>query len=184
MHHDFLSDLLVVFALGGVVVYALRALKLPPVVGLLLAGAAMGPSGLSLVSDQGRVETLAEIGVVLLLFTIGIEFSVAQLMQMWRILLGGGLGQMVLTIGVVALLGSFWVDTTGQAVFLGFLAALSSTAIVLRLLAERAQMGSPMGRVTLGVLLRSSWWGWSLLRAGWCRPSCSAWCARAVASCS
>jgi monovalent cation:H+ antiporter-2, CPA2 family len=153
MHHDFLSDLLVVFALGGLVVYALRAIKLPPIVGLLLAGAAMGPSGLSLVGDQGRVETLAEIGVVLLLFTIGIEFSMAQLLKMWRILLGGGLGQMVLTIGVVTLLGSFYVEEWRQAVFLGFLASLSSTAIVLRLLGERAQLGSPIGRIALGILL-------------------------------
>lgn len=153
MEHGFLSDLLIVFALGGVVVYALRALKLPPIVGLLLAGAAMGPSGLSLVDDQHRVEILAEIGVVLLLFTIGLEFSLAQLMHMWRVLLGGGLGQMLATIGLVSLLGYMVTDGWREAVFLGFLAALSSTAIVLRLLGERAQLASPMGRIALGVLL-------------------------------
>lgn len=153
MEHGFLTDLLVVFALGGVVVYALRTLRIPPIVGLLLAGAAMGPSGLSLVADQHRVEILAEIGVVLLLFTIGLEFSIGQLASMWRVLVGGGLGQMVATILVVGLLGPLFADSWREAAFLGFLAALSSTAIVLRLLGDRAQLGSPMGRIALGVLL-------------------------------
>jgi CPA2 family monovalent cation:H+ antiporter-2 len=71
MELHFLTDLLVVFALGGLVVYGLRQVKIPAIVGLLLAGAAMGPHGLSLVSDTHRVEVLAEIGVVILLFTIG-----------------------------------------------------------------------------------------------------------------
>jgi CPA2 family monovalent cation:H+ antiporter-2 len=153
LEHGFLTDLLVVFALGGGVVYALRTLRIPPIVGLLLAGAAMGPSGLSLVADQHRVEILAEIGVVLLLFTIGLEFSIGQLASMWRVLVGGGLGQMVATILVVGLLGPLFADSWREAAFLGFLAALSSTAIVLRLLGDRAQLGSPMGRIALGVLL-------------------------------
>jgi monovalent cation:H+ antiporter-2, CPA2 family len=153
LEFDFLKDLLIVFALGGLVVYALRAIKLPAIVGLLLAGAAMGPHGLSLVSDVHRVEVLAEIGVVLLLFTIGLEFSLAQLLRMWKTLLGGGGGQVVLCIAAVAA-ATFWRgDGFGKPLFFGFLAALSSTAIVLRLLGERGQLGSPAGRIALGVLL-------------------------------
>jgi CPA2 family monovalent cation:H+ antiporter-2 len=153
LEFHFLKDLLIVFALGGVVVYALRPIKLPAIVGLLLAGAAMGPHGLSLVSDVHRVEVLAEIGVVLLLFTIGLEFSLAQLLKMWKTLLGGGGAQVVLCIAAVAA-ATFWRGGGwGKPLFFGFLAALSSTAIVLRLLGERGQLGSPAGRIALGVLL-------------------------------
>lgn len=141
------------FALGGLVVYALRAIKLPPIVGLLVAGAAMGPHGFSLVEDVHRVEVLAEVGVVLLLFTVGLEFSVRQLLEMWRLLVLGGGGQVLACIVVVALCTSFHGDGLGQPLFFGFLAALSSTAIVLRSFAERAQLNSPLGRIVIGVLL-------------------------------
>jgi CPA2 family monovalent cation:H+ antiporter-2 len=149
----FLKDLLIVFALGGLVVYALRAIRLPPIVGLLVAGAAMGPHGFSLVEDVHRVEVLAEIGVVLLLFTVGLEFSLGQLLKMWRMLVFGGGGQVVGCIALVALATSSFADGLGKPLFFGFLAALSSTAIVLRTFAERAQLGSPLGRIVLGVLL-------------------------------
>ncbi len=153
METHFLKDLLIVFALGGLVVYALRALKLPPIVGLLVAGAAMGPHGLSLVEDSHRVEVLAEIGVVLLLFTIGLELSLGQLLKMWRMLLFGGGGQVLACIVLVALATSFRGEGFGKPLFFGFLAALSSTAIVLRTFTERAQLGTPLGRIVLGVLL-------------------------------
>src|ERR1043165_6237803 len=128
----FLQDLLVVFAVGGLVVYALRAIRLPPIVGLLLAGATMGPHGLSLLEDVHRVETLAEIGVVLLLFTVGLEFSLNQLLRMWRVLVIGGAGQLLLCILAVAAVSLLTGAAMGKAVFFGCLAALSSTAIVLR----------------------------------------------------
>jgi CPA2 family monovalent cation:H+ antiporter-2 len=150
---NFLKDLLIVFALGGLVVYALRAIKLPPIVGLLVAGAAMGPHGFSLVEDVHRVEVLAEVGVVLLLFTVGLEFSLGQLLKMWRMLIFGGGGQVLSCIALVALAATFFTDGFGKPLFFGFLAALSSTAIVLRSFAERAQLGSPLGRIVLGVLL-------------------------------
>lgn len=150
---NFLKDLLIVFALGGLVVYALRAIKLPPVVGLLVAGAAMGPHGFSLIEDVHRVEVLAEVGVVVLLFTVGLEFSLGQLLKMWRMLVFGGGGQVLGSIALVALFSMLFADGFGKPLFFGFLAALSSTAIVLRSFAERAQLGSPLGRVVLGVLL-------------------------------
>ena len=149
----FLKDLLIVFALGGVVVYALRSIKLPPIVGLLIAGAAMGPHGFSLVEDAHRVEVLAEVGVVLLLFTVGLEFSLGQLLKMWRMLLFGGGGQVLGCIALVALATRFGASGFGKPLFFGFLAALSSTAIVLRSFGERAQLGTPLGRIVLGVLL-------------------------------
>lgn len=153
MEFHFLGDLLIVFALGGLVVYALRAFDLPPIAGLLVAGAVIGPHGLSLVEDVHRVEMLAEMGVVLLLFTIGLEFSLGQLLKMWRLLLFGGGGQLLSCIVVVGLVALWMGEGLGKASFFGFLAALSSTAIVLRLLGDRAQLGSPLGRVSLGILL-------------------------------
>jgi CPA2 family monovalent cation:H+ antiporter-2 len=153
MELHFLTDLLVVFALGGLVVYSLRQVKIPAIVGLLLAGAAMGPHGLSLVSDTHRVEVLAEIGVVILLFTIGLEFSLSQLLRMSRIIVGAGGGQVLLCIAAVAAATLFRGGGIGKPVFFGFLAALSSTAIVLRLLGEKAQLDSVSGRVSLGILL-------------------------------
>jgi CPA2 family monovalent cation:H+ antiporter-2 len=149
----FLKDLLIVFALGGLVVYALRAIKLPPIVGLLVAGAAMGPHGFSLIEDAHRVEVLAEVGVVLLLFTVGLEFSLGQLLKMWRMLVFGGGGQVLGCIVLVALATSWRGEGFGKPVFFGFLATLSSTAIVLRSFGERAQLGTPLGRIVLGVLL-------------------------------
>jgi CPA2 family monovalent cation:H+ antiporter-2 len=149
----FLRELVIVFAVGGVVIYALRAVKLPAVVGLLVAGAAVGPQGLSLVRDAHHVEVLAEIGVVLLLFTIGLELSLAQLLRMWRVLVGAGGGQLLLCIGAVAVIATRFDASAGQGIFLGFLAALSSTAIVLRLFGERALLGAPVGRLSLGILL-------------------------------
>jgi CPA2 family monovalent cation:H+ antiporter-2 len=153
LESSFLKDLLIVFALGGAVVYALRSFKLPPIVGLLIAGAAVGPHGFSLVEDAHRVEVLAEVGVVLLLFTVGLEFSLGQLLGMWRLLVFGGGGQVLACIVVVALVTAPFEGWPSKPVFFGFLAAMSSTAIVLRSLAERAQLSSPLGRVALGVLL-------------------------------
>lgn len=154
MHQpEFLRDLLIAFLVGGAVVYALRPLKLPSLAGLLVAGAVIGPHGLSLIEAPERVEVLAEIGVVLLLFTIGLELSLDQLAQMWRTILGTGGTQVLLTIAVTALVASAAGVPFERAVFLGFLVSLSSTAVVLRLLGDRAEIGAPYGRVALGILL-------------------------------
>jgi CPA2 family monovalent cation:H+ antiporter-2 len=149
----FLREIVIVFAVGGLVIYALRAVKLPAIIGLLVAGAAVGPLGLSLVHEAHHVEVLAEIGVVLLLFTIGLELSLAQLLRMWRVLIGAGGGQLLLCIAAVAAVATRFDVSPGRGIFLGSLAALSSTAIVLRLFGDRALLGAPVGRLSLGILL-------------------------------
>ncbi len=153
MHLEFLTDLLIAFAIGGLVVYALRPLKVPSLVGLLVAGAIVGPHGLSLIDEPERVELLAEIGVVLLLFTIGLELSLTQLFKMWRSIAGGGGLQVLLTVVATALLASLAYPGWGTPIFIGCLVALSSTALVLRLLGDRAELEAPHGRIALGVLL-------------------------------
>ncbi|HVZ30908.1 MAG TPA: cation:proton antiporter, partial [Polyangiaceae bacterium] len=152
MDYRFLQDLLVVFAFGGLVAFALGRLKLPALVASLITGALIGPHGLSLIEDVHRVEVLAEVGVVLLLFTIGLESSLGRLLEMWRVLLFGG-GQVALTILLVA--ACCWGSTVDfkPALFFGFLAALSSTASVLGLLREKARLGTPLGRISLAILL-------------------------------
>jgi CPA2 family monovalent cation:H+ antiporter-2 len=154
--HDlgFLRDLLIAFALGGAVVYLLRPIKVPSLVGLLVAGVMLGPHGLSLITDTKNVEILAEIGIVLLLFTIGLELSIGHLVGMWRTLLLGGGAQVLLTVILISLAASaVGIAAGGKALFFGCLVSLSSTAIVLALLGQKGELATPVGRASLGVLL-------------------------------
>ncbi len=153
MEGALLKDMVIIYALAAGVVYVFHRIKLPPVVGFLLTGVLAGPHGFGLISSLHEVETLAEIGIILLLFTIGLEFSGAQLKQMRRPALLGGTLQVGLTVaagaGVALALGV----APGQAVFMGCILALSSTAIVLKLLQDKAALDSPRGRTSLGILL-------------------------------
>ncbi len=124
-----------------------------PIVGFLVAGAVIGPNAVGLVHDQELVDAAAEVGVILLLFTIGIEFSLEKLARIQRLIFGGGGLQVGLTTGVaVAILMALGVSWQA-AVFTGFLLALSSTAIVLKMLADRREMREPHGQVGLGLLI-------------------------------
>lgn len=153
MESSLLLDMVIIFALAAVVVGLFQRIKVPPVVGFLLTGVLAGPHGLGLVSEVHQVEVLAEIGIILLLFTIGLEFSTAQLKQMrLPALVGGGL-QVLFTGGVAAGAALALGLAPGRAVFWGFILALSSTAIVLKLLQEKAALESPQGRTVLGVLV-------------------------------
>ncbi|ROQ92073.1 cation:proton antiporter [Desulfosoma caldarium] len=148
-----LHDLLVVFGLAVAVSLLCHRLKLPSVVGFILTGTLAGPHGLSLIPSSEQVEFLAELGVVLLLFSIGLEFSLSELMRIKRIvLLGGGL-QVGLTIfGVWAVFRRI-VANEQLALALGFLVALSSTAIVLKILQDRMELEGVHGQISLGILL-------------------------------
>ena len=148
-----LRDLLVLFGLGVAVVVLFHRARIPPIVGFLITGVVCGPYGFGLIRGVHQVEALAEIGVVLLLFTIGIEFSIQQLMRIRRFLfLGGGLqmGLMLLATMLLArVAGLAW----PVAAFLGMVVALSSTAIVLRLFADRGEMATPAARAALAILI-------------------------------
>ena len=149
----FVGELAALFAAGVLVAYLCYRVRLVPIAGFLLAGVAIGPNALGLVTDIGLVAELAEVGVILLLFSIGVEFSLGQMARLARpIFLGGGV-QVALTVGLVS--GGLLVVGVGvgPAVFTGFLVALSSTAIVLKVLAERAEADTPVGRVALAMLL-------------------------------
>lgn len=149
----FLFDLTLVLAASAVVVLLSRRLRLPTVVGLLLTGMLLGPSGFALVAGSEEVEVFAEIGVVALLFTLGLEFSRDRVRRVGRPFLLAGplqlLGTAAATAGIAYALGI----APQPAVFLGFLIGLSSTALVLRLFAQRNELEAPQGRIGLGVLL-------------------------------
>ena len=149
----FLVETAVLIVAGAVVAYVGYRLGLVPIVGFLMTGVLIGPHALGLIQDQEMVDALAEVGVILLLFTIGIEFSLDKLARIQRLIFGGGGLQVVLTTaataGVLALFGVPW----QAGVFTGFLVALSSTAIVLKLLGSRGEQNAPHGQVALGLLI-------------------------------
>lgn len=149
----FLFDLALTLAAAAVVVLISRRLRLPAIVGLLLTGMLIGPSGLALVAGGEEVEAFAEIGVVALLFTLGLEFSRERVRRIGRPFLFAGPLQLFGTAALVAPLAMVAGMEARPAIFLGFLVALSSTALVLRLYSQRRELETPHGRIALGVLL-------------------------------
>ena len=148
-----LPDLLILFALSVVAALAFHRLRLPPIVGFLITGVISGPYGFGLIRNIADVESLAEIGVVLLLFTVGLEFSLQHLARLRRFLFIGGALQVGVTIAVTAALARSLAVAWPIAIFLGMLVALSSTAITLRLYAERGELDTPFGNASLGILI-------------------------------
>ncbi len=148
-----LTELLLVLAATLGIVFLFHKLRLPTIVGFLIAGVIMGPDGLGLIRNVSQVETLAEIGVVFLLFTIGLEFSLGQFIQTGRTVFWAGILQILLTTFVV-LVGSLYLGYALEvAIFYGFLVSLSSTAIVLKIYNDRGEINALQGRLATGILL-------------------------------
>jgi CPA2 family monovalent cation:H+ antiporter-2 len=148
-----LQPVLVLLAGGVLAVVACRSLALPPVIGYLAAGVALGPHALGLVADSEAVRHLAEFGVVFLMFSIGLEFSLGKLRGMRRSVFGLGAAQVAasLALGVAGALAAGGSWQAGLA--LGGALAMSSTAIVSKILADRLELDTPHGRDIIGVLL-------------------------------
>jgi CPA2 family monovalent cation:H+ antiporter-2 len=147
------KDILVIFSLAIGVLLICQRLKLPTVVGFLFTGILAGPYGFGLISAIGEVEVLAEIGVMLLLFTIGVEFSLKEFMRMKKSVILGGSLQVVLTFLVSFAISTRLGRPFNEAVFIGFFISLSSTAVVLKILQEKAEFDSPHGRTALAILI-------------------------------
>lgn len=146
-------DITIVLAIAAFVLYFCLRLKLPTIVAFLVAGMLAGPHGLALVGSPDAVQMLAEVGVLLLLFTIGIEFSLEKMISSRRFIFLGGTMQMALTIIAFFVLSLVFGTKWNQALFIGFLFSLSSTAIVLQLFQETNQIESFHGRVSLSILI-------------------------------
>lgn len=154
MVENILKSLVIVFGVSALVVLVLNRLRIPSLVGFLLAGILIGPSGFHLVTDTNAIEALAEIGVILLLFTVGLEFSTASLISLKRSVLLGGGAQMLLTILLVSFLAlPFLNHQPAPSILFGFLIALSSTAIVFKLLSMKGELDAPSGRLMVGILI-------------------------------
>jgi monovalent cation:H+ antiporter-2, CPA2 family len=148
-----LAELVLIVACAIPAVALAQRARIPSVVGFLLTGLLIGPHALSLVREVEAVAVLAEIGVVLLLFAIGLELSLSRVAKMARWVLRGGTAQVALTMLAVAGLGLVAGLGGARSVFYGSLAALSSTAIILKLLNDRNELDSPAGRVVVAILI-------------------------------
>jgi len=148
-----LQDLLVLLLASVPIAFIFHRLRLPTIVGLMITGVLIGPHSLGLIKDVHAIEMLAEIGVALLLFTIGLEFSLRRMLEMRRLVLLGGSLQVILTTLLVTGIANLLGRPLNEAVFFGFLFALSSTAIVLKCYADRAEIDAPHGRAAVGILL-------------------------------
>ncbi len=153
MEFTILKDIVIIFALSTAVNLIFTRIRVPTVVGYLLTGIIAGPYLLSLVNARHEIELIAEIGVVLLLFTIGLEFSLQHLLKIRRIVFLGGLLQVSVTAGAFFLASRLFAMSWQGGLYIGFLAALSSSALVLKLLQERSELTSNYGRTVLGILI-------------------------------
>ncbi|MEN8613708.1 cation:proton antiporter [Dehalogenimonas sp. THU2] len=141
---------LIAAVIGGVVAHRF---KLPVLLGYLLAGMLVSPHGLGLVQETEAIEALAGIGVILLLFTLGLEFSLSELRRIGAVAILGGISQILLTAAAGFGLGKVLGWATPESIFFGFLMSLSSTLIVLKLLMERGELDTTHGRIMTGILL-------------------------------
>jgi CPA2 family monovalent cation:H+ antiporter-2 len=153
--HDFtiLRDLVILLGAVTLIIPLFHRLRIPTIVGFILAGVIIGPYGTGLIRDVSDVQMLAEIGIALLLFSIGMELSFARVMKMWSsVVVGGGL-QVLFTAAAttgILLLSDF---TFPESLFTGFLVSLSSTAIVMKILYDRGETHSPAGKIAIGILI-------------------------------
>jgi CPA2 family monovalent cation:H+ antiporter-2 len=150
---NFLRQLIIVLTATIAIVFVFQKLRLPTIVGFLLAGVIIGPHGFQLIQSVDQVETLAEIGVVLLLFTIGLEFSLETILSVQRRVVWAGLLQVLLTTLVVLAVARLLRVSVEVGLFYGFLVSLSSTAIVLKIYHDRGEINSLQGRLASGLLL-------------------------------
>ena len=153
MNYAALQDIEILFGLALVTVILFQRLKLPTIIGFLATGILAGPHALAFIKNTHQVEQMAEIGVVLLLFTIGMELSLKELVRIKHLVLWGGGLQVLVTILAVALVGMIFNFHAGQAIFFGALVALSSTAILMKLLLDAGQVDAPHGKLALGILI-------------------------------
>jgi CPA2 family monovalent cation:H+ antiporter-2 len=150
----FLESLVVIFGVSVIVVFILYRFKIPSLVGFLVAGIIIGPHGIALINNIEEIEIFAEIGVILLLFALGMEFSLAKLLKMKRIVFGAGSFQVIFTILVTFLLAFLFMNLPlAQAIFWGFIITLSSTAIVIKYLNDNNELQTPHGRSMIGIVL-------------------------------
>lgn len=150
---DILKDMVIILGFSVVIIMLFHRVRIPSILGFLITGILIGPHGLSLIKATQEVNLFSEAGIIFLLFIIGIEFSLRELIKIKGTVIVGGLFQVMFTILLVALCAWLFNIPLVESVFVGFLFSLSSTAIVLKLLQERGEMNTPHGKVVLSILI-------------------------------
>lgn len=145
--------LVIIFLASLPIIFLFKKLNLPSIIGFLIAGIIIGPYGFRLITELEAIHVMAEIGIILLLFTIGLEISVEKLVQMKRFLLLAGGFQVLGSVFFSSLIFVLSGIRLNQSIFFGMLISLSSTAIVLRLLNDKKELDSPHGKIDLGILI-------------------------------
>lgn len=147
----YLLDIIIIFAAAILLIAIGNRFKIPGIVGFIVTGIVIGPYGLGLIQDIEIVDALSEIGIIFLLFAIGMQFSFRSLYEMRKIVIIGGTLQVVGTILATMALTHFFGVPFNQGIFLGFLICHSSTVITLKIYQDRAEIESPQARATLGI---------------------------------
>ena len=145
--------MVIIFALSTFVNFIFTKIRIPTLVGYLLTGIVAGPFLLGIIHSPHEIELMAELGVVILMFTIGMEFSLKHLLKIRRIVFLGGFIQLTLTALITMVLARTYNMEWKEALFIGFLTALSSTAVVLKILQDRSEVTSNYGRTVVGILI-------------------------------
>jgi monovalent cation:H+ antiporter-2, CPA2 family len=153
MEIPLLPDIVTIFGLSIVVLLFCHRIHLPPIVGFIFTGILCGPHGLALVKAESEVQVLAQLGIILLLFSVGMEFSFKKILEYKRYFVIGGTLQVGLTILAGFVIGVVLGRPLGESLFLGFIISLSSTAIVIRLLEDKRETDSPHGHLIMGIMI-------------------------------
>ena len=153
MEFTILKDIVIIFFLSTFVNFVFTKIRVPTIIGYLLTGIIAGPYALALIRSTQQIEVVAEIGIILLLFSIGLEFSLHHLLRIRKIVFWGGLLQLSATTVVTMLIVRSFEIGWPTALFIGLITALSSTAVVLKILQERSEITSNYGRTVLGILI-------------------------------
>ena len=148
-----IKDIVIILLVSIPIIFIFKKLNLPSIIGFLIAGMIIGPYGFQLISEIEQVEVMAEIGVMLLLFTIGLEVSFSRLMEMKKYLLAAGGLQVLLTIIISGAIFLLFNIPVNKSIYYGMLVSLSSTAIVLKILSDKGELEAPHGRLGLSILI-------------------------------
>src|ERR1051325_7204808 len=155
MPHDvsLIATIAVGFALASLFGFVAHRLRLPPIVGYLMGGVAMGRFTPGFVADSALVGQLAEIGVMLLMFGVGLHFSTGDLMAVRRIAIPGAIGQILIATTIGSCLASFWGCSAVSGLVFGLSLSVASTVVLLKALEERNEVSTPNGRMAVGWLI-------------------------------
>jgi len=146
-----IQQLVIILSVSLAIIFLFKRINLPSIPGFLIAGIIIGPYGLGLIKDLSNIKAMAEIGVILLLFTIGLEVSISKIKLLKNLIITAGSWQLFLTTLISGAAFFLWGMELKQSIFLGLLVSISSTAIVLKLLADRSEIDSPHGKFALSI---------------------------------